>query len=124
MVRSAGQAPRPAEDSCMQSSFLASLRLQMIQMTGTDIEGAERKKMKEEWEERTAGSKSEFSIGPSLPLPDASTTPTRASLTSLFRWEAVTLAGVAELEEVGHFATWSSVGGERAVRDGARPHHR
>ena len=36
-----------------------------------------------------------YSIGPSLPLPDGSTTPTRPSLTSLFEWEAVTLGDVA-----------------------------
>ena len=35
------------------------------------------------------------SIWPSQPLPDASTTQTRTSLTSLFEWEAVTLVDVA-----------------------------
>ena len=48
--------------------------------------------------------KEKSSIQPSRVVPHRSTAWTRPSLTSLFRWEAVTLSDVAEYEEEGGVA--------------------
>ena len=67
-----------------------------------------------------------YSIEPSHPLPDDSTTSTRPSLTSLFGWEAVTLGDVAACEGQAHRQSISPFGSidqhARAVRGvGATP---
>ena len=51
-------------------------------------------------EARIRRKKKTYSIEPSHPLPDDSTTSTRPSLTSLFGWEAVTLGDVAACASV------------------------